>query len=395
MDLAGSRTFVPLLAVSLLTGVGYALAGPFLSAFLIKDVAAGPVAVGGFLLSGSVAALVVGTVIGRLSDARAVRREVIVWGSVAATAAYGLFAVTRDYWLLLAVSLTLVAVSSSLAPQTFAYARQVVERSGSTKGPLAVSVVRTVVSVSWVVGPPVGALLIDTRGFAGLFAVAAGLYLAAALVTFASLPELGGGSVPVVSRDGSPRRVLVSAAVAFVLLQSADVLGLLVMPLYVTDVLHGTTSDAGLVMGLCAALEIPLMPAFGALALRIDHGVLVLAGGVVALLYYAALLLTTATWQVAAVQVLHAIVISAVMGVGISYFQGLAPDRPGYATTLYTNTLTISAMVSGPLLGVAQAMGYRSAFAIASVLTVFGLALLLVTGRARRGAPDASRPTGS
>lgn len=381
MDLAGSRMFVPLLAVSLLAGVGYALAAPFLSAFLIKDVAAGPVAVGAFLLAGSVAALVAGTVIGRLSDARDVRREVIVWGAVAATVAYGLFAVTRDYWLLLVVSSTLVAVASSLVPQTFAYARQAVERRGSTRGPLAISAVRMVFSVSWVVGPPVGAVLIDTSGFAGLFGVAAGLYLAAALVTFVLLPELGGASTPVAARDGSPRRVLVTAAVAFVLLQSADILGLLVMPLYVTDVLHGTTSDAGLVMGLCAALEIPLMLGFGALASRVDHKVLVLVGGVVALLYYAALLLTTATRQVAAAQVLHAIFISAVMGVGISYFQGLAPDRPGYATTMYTNTLTISAMVSGPLLGPAQATGYRSAFAIAFVLTVLGLGLLLATGR--------------
>jgi MFS transporter, SET family, sugar efflux transporter len=72
-----------------------------------------------------------------------------------------------------------------------------------------------------------------------------------------------------------------------------------------------------------------------------------------------------------------------VMGVGISYFQGLAPDRPGYATTMHTNTLTVGAMVSGPLLGLAQALGYRSAFAIASALTVLGLGLLVVLRSAR------------
>ncbi|GAB3008750.1 sugar efflux transporter [Saccharothrix stipae] len=394
MRLASPRPFVPLLAVSLLTGVGYALAGPFLSAFLIKEVAAGPVAVGAFLLSGSVAALVAGTAIGRLSDARAVRRTVIVWGAVAATATYGLFSVTRDYWLLLVVSLTSAAVASSLVPQTFAYARQAMERGGAARAPLAISALRTVMSVSWVVGPPAGAVLIDTSGFAGLFGVAAGLYLVAALVTVVVLPELGGTSPPP-SRTAAPRRTLVPAAVAFALLLSGDMLGFLVLPLHVTEVLSGTTSDAGLIMGLCAAVEIPLMLGFGALALRVDHGLLVLTGGVVALVYYAALLVTTATWQVAAAQVLHAIVIAAVMGVGISYFQGLAPDRPGYATTMYTNATTASAMVSGPLVGLAQALGYRSAFAIAFVLTVFGLVLLLVTGRATRGGPVACPPTAS
>jgi MFS transporter, SET family, sugar efflux transporter len=382
VDLA--RPAVPLLAVTLLTGVGYALVLPFTSAFLIKGVGAGPVAVGAFLLSGSVAALVAGTLIGRLSDARAVRRAVIGWGAVAAAVAYGVFSVTRLYWLLLVVTLTLAAVASSLVPQTFAYARQAVERGGSARAPLAISALRTVTSVSWVVGPPVGAVLIDTGGFAGLFASAAGLYLVAALVTFFLLPEIGDASAPAaVERPGSSHRAVLVASVAFVLLNSGDVLGLLVLPLHVTDVLHGTTSDAGLIMGLCAAMEIPLMLGFGALAVRVDHGLLVLAGGVVAPAYYAVLLLTTATWQVAAAQVLHAIVVSAVMGVGISYFQGLAPDRPGYATTMHTNTLTVGAMVSGPLLGLAQALGYRSAFAIASALTVLGLGLLVVLRSAR------------
>jgi SET family sugar efflux transporter-like MFS transporter len=379
---ARSRPFAAVLGLSLFTGVGYALAGPFMSVFLIKELAAGPVAVGAFLLADSVAALVVGTLIGRLSDVRAVRRAVIVWGTVAATVAYALFSVVRDYWLLLAVSVTLVAVATSLVPQTFAYARQAVERTGSTKAPLAISTLRTVMSLSWVVGPPIGAVLIDTSGFTGLFGVAAALYLVAAVGTVVLLPGLGTAAVtPTGERVGSPRRDVVLAAGAFVLLQAGDVLGFLALPLYVTDVLHGTTSDAGLIIGLCAALEIPLMLGFGALALRVDHGLLVLTGGVVALGYYGALVVTTATWQVAVAQVLHAIVISTVMGVGISYFQRLAPDRPGYATTLYTNTLKVGTMVSGPLLGLAQTLGYRSAFAIAFGLSVIGLGLLLAVRR--------------
>ncbi|NUT47711.1 MAG: sugar efflux transporter [Saccharothrix sp.] len=376
-----SHPFAAVLAVSLFTGVGYALAVPFLSVFLVKEVAAGPVAVGGFLLADAVAALVVSTLVGRLSDARAVRRAVIVWSTAAATVAYALFSVVRDYRLLLVVSLTLVAVGSSLMPQTFAYARQAVERAGSAKGPLAISALRTVMSLSWVVGPPVGAVLIDTTGFTGLFGLAAALYLMGAVTAVVLLPELGGTASPAGERVGSPRRDVLLAAVAFGLLQGGDLLGFLALPLYVTDVLHGTTSDAGLIIGLCAALEIPLMLAFGALALRVDHGVLVLTGGVVALAYYAVLLVSAATWQVAAAQVLHAIVISAVMGVGISYFQGLAPDRPGYASTLYANTQKVSAMVSGPLFGLAQTLGYRSAFVIAIVLSVVGIVLLLAVRR--------------
>lgn len=376
------RPFAPLIAVSLLTGLGYALATPFMSLFLIKELSASPFAVGAFLLTTSLAALAVSTVLGRWSDARAVRRKLMVYGSLAGGVSFGLFAVVRNYWLLLVVSLTLAAVASSLMPQMFAYARQALERTGSARAPLAISTLRTMLSVSWVGGPPVAALLVDWSGFLGLFAVSAVVYFVAALVTVWALPELGGVGESARPADGAgPRREIVLAALAFVLLQGATAVGVYAMPLYVTEVLHGSTSDAGLVLGLCAALEIPLMLGFGALAMRVDHRVLVLAGGAVALAYYGVMLLTTATWQVAAAQALHAVVISAVMGVGISYFQDLAPDRPGYATTLYSNTAKVSAMLAGPLLALAQVFGYRSAYGIGLVMSAAGLALLLLARR--------------
>ncbi|MEU4746716.1 sugar efflux transporter, partial [Actinosynnema sp. NPDC023658] len=355
--------------MSLLTGVGYALAGPFLSLFLIKEVGAGPVAVGAFLLISALVSMLVSTLVGRFSDSRAIRRTLLAVAGSAGAVSWALFAVLRDYWLLLGVAVTLFAVASSQMPQMFAYARQLLERSGSAKAPLAMSGLRTTMSVAWVGGPPLGALLIVGGGFTGLFGVSAAVYVLAVVVTLVWLPELGPSSPPSheVERQSGLRREVVLAAAAFVLLQCATSVGVAAMPLFVTEDLGGTTGDAGLVLGLCAALEIPLMLGFGALAIRVNHRVLVLAGGAVALVYYGIMLLTEATWQVMAAQVLHAVVISAVMGVGISYFQDLAPGRPGYASTLFTNTAKTSAMLSGPLLGLAQHLGYRTAYGMGLV----------------------------
>lgn len=379
-----SRPFVPLVSVSLLTGTGYALVGPFLSLFLIKELNAGPVALGAFLLVSALGQIAVSTVVGRLSDARAIRRLLMLAASAAGAVAWLLFAFVRDYWVLLVVSVTVGAVASSQMPQMFAYARQALDRSGSTKAPLAMSALRTVVSIAWVGGPPVGALLMSGVGFTGLFAVTAVFYVVAAVVIAQWLPELGGAKSESpeveVGRPGA-RTEIVLAALAFILLQGATAVGVAAMPLFVTENLGGTAADAGVVLGLCAALEIPLMLGFGALAVRRSQRALVLAGGAVALAYYGVVLVVQETWQVMAAQVLHAVVISAVMGLGISYFQALAPDRPGYASTLYTNTFKISAMLSGPLLGVAQHFGYRSAYGIGLVMSVLGLVLLLAARR--------------
>ncbi|WP_309110896.1 sugar efflux transporter [Saccharothrix sp.] len=380
-----ARPFVPLLTVSLLSGVGYALAFPFMSLFLVKELGASPFATGAFLLCGALSSLVVSTLVGRLSDARAVRRNIMIIASIAGGVGYGLFAVIRTYWLLLLVSVALLSVASALMPQLFAYARQVLERTGSTRASLAISALRTMMSVSWVGGPPLAAVLIDISGFTGLYGAAAVICLLGAGVTAFTLTEPGSAEPTESTTDGTgPRREIAFAAAAFALLQGATSVGVVAMPLYITDVLRGSTSDAGLVLGLCAALEIPLMLAFGALGMRIELRRIVLAGGVVAPAYYGVMLTTSTTWQVAAAQVLHATVISAVMGVGITYFQDIAPDRPGYATTMYTNTMKVSGMLSGPLLALSAVFGYRSAYAIGLVMSALGLLFLLATRRNER-----------
>jgi SET family sugar efflux transporter-like MFS transporter len=162
------------------------------------------------------------------------------------------------------------------------------------------------------------------------------------------------------------------------------VLGVQAMPLYVSDDLHGRLRDAGMILGLCAALEIPLMVAFGALATRVPLHRLVLLGGGFGVVYYGLVTAATGAWQVAAAQLLNACFVSATMGLGISLFQDLLPGRPGRATALFTNTNRVSAMLAGPVLGLAQHFGYRLAYGAGTALCAGGLALLAHTLRAPR-----------
>ncbi|WP_063710758.1 sugar efflux transporter [Actinokineospora enzanensis] len=382
------RSFVPLGATCVAVGVANALAVPFLSVFLTGDVGVQPVPLGAFLLATPVAGVVVSTVIGRLSDTRTDRRLLLRVGGVAGAIGYSLYVFLRDYWALLAVSTTLVAVASALIPQMFAFARHAVLRSGTTKGPLIISGLRTLISVSWVAGPPLAALLVAVSGFRGLFGAVAVCYALATVLTF-RLPDPGtvahDPTKPRVRPGPLPRQVWF-AAPAFVLIQGAGSLGVMTLPLFVAADHGGGPADAGLILGLCAALEIPLMIWLGVLAIKADQHLLVLTGAVVALGYHTAMYLTGSLWQVAAAQVLNAVVIASVAGVGISYFQSLAPDRPGTATTLYTNTTVAGSMIAGPLLGVAAKLGYRDSYLMSLVMAGLG-AFLLALARPRRVSP--------
>jgi SET family sugar efflux transporter-like MFS transporter len=371
---------------SVITAVGlaHALAMPFLALFLTTEVGASPVALGAFLLVSPLAGLVASTWIGRLSDQRAVRRNLLVAGGLAGATGSVLFAVLRDYWLLLIVSVTLLSVASSLLAQVFAYARQSTERDGSSRAPLVISSLRTLLSVAWVGGPPLAALLLAKTGYAGLYIGSGVFYAVVALVT-ARMPELGGtGETQVEQGSRLPFRLVAIPTTAFVLMFASLTLSVNAIPLFVTNALHGTAGDAGLILGLCAALEIPLIMWFGVLAAKVDLRRLVGLGAVSALAYHSVMLMTQSVWHVLAAQVLNAIVISAIMGVGILFFQALAPDRPGFTTTLYTNTITLGAMIGGPLLGLAQQIGYRSAYLMCLVISVIGLILLVITGMTAR-----------
>lgn len=354
-----------------------ALAVPFGSLFLTSEVGVTPFQLGFFLIMSPLASVVASTVMGRLSDGRVQRRYMLAAGGVAGAIGYGLFAVLRDYWFLLGTSVVFIAITSSLLPQLFAYGRQV------SQGPsMVVSVLRTLLSVAWVAGPPLAALLVAKTGWIGLFAATALLQLGVAvLALLLPIPAAVPRQEKAEEVAGPARGNMSVVSAAFLFLQGAVSLAVSGLPLFVTTELNGTTADAGLAMGLCAALEIPMILWFGSLANRTSQHKLVLIGAVISLSYHGLMVFTDSMWQVMAAQLLHATVISLIMGVGITYFQSLDPGRPGHATTMFSNTQIVGGMVAGALLGVSQGLGFRWVYGFSFAMCVCGLALLLVAGR--------------
>jgi SET family sugar efflux transporter-like MFS transporter len=376
------RTLAPIGVVMTLVGLVTAFVSPFLPLFVSRDLHAGPGLVSLFLFGMPLAAVAVATVVGRISDRPATRRRLLILGAVAGVLGFALFAVIRAYWASLAVALTLVALSASMLPQSFAFSRAMLDRVSPARAAAGISSLRSLLSLSWVAGPPLAAYLIETVDFRGLYLVAAGMYLAILPVVFRFRDADGArsgpapGDPPPVAPAGPSRGQLLRTRAAFVLWQCSGSLGVMSMPLFVSVDLRGDVGDAGLILGLCAAVEIPLMLLFGALAVRRPLRRLVLVGAGLGVAYYLAMSLTRSVWHVALAQLLNAAFIASVTGLGISYFQGLMPTRLGRATTMFTNSNRISAMLAGLAFGFVQVAGYRASYIIGAGLCVAGLALL-------------------
>ncbi|MEU4621067.1 sugar efflux transporter [Actinoplanes sp. NPDC023801] len=374
------RRLLPLGLVFLTVGIATAVVGPFLGLFLSTAVDAGPVQVTFFLVTASLSGVAVSWAIGRISDRRPMRRTLLIIGALAGCAASGATAFVRDYWVLLALTATAMAIAGSLFPQSFAYARQVLQNDDPQRTAMGISTLRTVFSIAWVGGPTLAAFLLQAGDFQYVYGTAAVMYLIAALGVIRWLPEV---EAPAAARDSEetsarPPWVVYPILAGFITMQTSMVLSVQAMPLFVSSELNGEVSDVGLILGLCAALEIPLMLGFGWLSMRVPLRRIILVGAACGVLYQALVYSASSVWMLAVAQIPNAVLIAAAAGLGISYFQDLMPRHPGRASTMFANTFPIGQVLSAPLFGLAQEFGFRLAYGLNLGLTALGLVLLLV-----------------
>jgi SET family sugar efflux transporter-like MFS transporter len=351
-----------------------------------------------FLVIWPLTGVALSTVLGRISDRRPIRRRILISAALAGVVGSGLTAFIRDYWVLLAVAVTMMAIAGGVMPQAFAYARVVLQ--GSPTAAMTTSALRTLFSIAWVGGPPLAALLLSVGGFRASYGFAAVMYGVAALVAYAWLPEptpdllrsQPADSPPVVAAPDAPRRVIALTALSFILMQCATGLGVQSMSLLVTGPLHSPLSNAGLVLGLCAGLEIPLMLSFGALAGRLPLRRLILIGPMFSITYLLVVGTAQHVWVIAAAQVLNACAISVTQGLGVTYIQDLMPAHPGRASTLFANSFAAGLILAGPVLGASQHFGYRTSYAIATCIAAGGFVLLVLGRPAARPATPVAPP---
>lgn len=413
------RVLLPLSFVYLGVGLATAMAMPYLTLFLTDEVKVDGTRQAVFLAASPVAAVLANTLFGRLSDRLPSRRGLMVVTALLGGAGACANAFSRDYWVLLAVAVTLTASGGTLMSQMFAYSREVLD--GHPQVALTISALRSIFSLAWVAGPPVAAVVLAGFSFTGVWSFSAVLYLLSALTVLATprrhaatapADAAGPGPAPacadpadVVVAQGLagdtdadtdarvpavhvPRLLLWSTLAAFVLARCAGNLSVQALSLYTTRELHGTVANAGLLLGVCAALEIPLMLGLGVLSAKVPLQRLLVIGAVCGVAYMGLAVVATDLWQLVLGQLLNATVIAATTGLGITYVQDLVPGSPGRGSALFANTFAVGNVLAGPVLGAAQEFGYRMPFAVGLGMCVAATGLLMV-GRGRAASPVA------
>ena len=372
-------TSAAFLIVAFFTGIAGALQTPTLSLFLTNEVHVRPAMVGFFFTGSAIIGILVSQFLAGRSDRKGDRKSLIVFCCLLGVMACVLFARNRNYFILLFVGVFLSSFGSTANPQLFALAREHADHTGR-EAVMFSSVLRAQVSLAWVIGPPLAYALAMGFGFTVMYLSAAVAFVACGALVWFFLPSMRKEPKVATGVLEAPRRNRRDALILFVictLMWGTNSLYIINMPLFIIDELHLPEKLAGIMMGTAAGLEIPTMLIAGYYAKRFGKRFLMRIAAAAGLLFYIGMLTVHTPGLLLALQLLNAIYIGILAGIGMLYFQDLMPGQAGSATTLYTNTTRVGWIIAGSLAGVvAEIWNYHTVFWIALVMCTLTLGCL-------------------
>ncbi|BED53404.1 sugar efflux transporter SetB [Escherichia coli] len=373
-------TSTAFLIVAFLTGIAGALQTPTLSIFLTDEVHARPAMVGFFFTGSAVIGILVSQFLAGRSDKRGDRKSLIVFCCLLGVLACTLFAWNRNYFVLLFVGVFLSSFGSTANPQMFALAREHADKTGR-EAVMFSSFLRAQVSLAWVIGPPLAYALAMGFSFTVMYLSAAVTFIVCGVMVWLFLPSMQKELPLATGTIEAPRRNRRDTLLLFVictLMWGSNSLYIINMPLFIINELHLPEKLAGVMMGTAAGLEIPTMLIAGYFAKRLGKRFLMRVAAVGGVCFYAGMLMAHSPVILLGLQLLNAIFIGILGGIGMLYFQDLMPGQAGSATTLYTNTSRVGWIIAGSVAGiVAEIWNYHAVFWFAMVMIIATLFCLL------------------
>ncbi|MGD9212964.1 MAG: MFS transporter, partial [Desulfobacteraceae bacterium] len=244
---------IRLLILFLLLGLAGASVLPVLSIYLARNINVTPLWIGIFFSANTLAGIGVSQWIAKRSDTGMSRLKILYLANGLCLIGSLLLGYFRWFPALILVGMVWFGFSSTAPPQLFALAR---EQVNDCQAALFQSVLRAAVSISWIIGPPLAYLLFEQIGFRNLMIITAILYGMVLLL----LPGLNDARLASKSPSASITDLrLLGLMLVLMAIFAGNAMYMVYMPLYVCNILGQISIVPGLLMGVAASLEIPIM----------------------------------------------------------------------------------------------------------------------------------------
>lgn len=378
----------------MLIGMGIAVTVPFFVLFATNQLGMTTNQFGLLLALAAITQFTMNSIVARFSDTHAINRKVIIivglfMGAISFTLPFFVHSVVL-FIILYAIFQGLFAPAM---PQLYASARESINQStSSSRAVFANSVLRSMFSFGFLFGPLVGNILNQSWGYSGLFGGTVAIILTTLLLQVFFFKDIKAKKPvrdSIMTEQDAPsmlkHRYLIVPFIAFVLLHIGQWMYTLNMPLFVTQYLHEEEKYVGHLASLCAGLEVPFMIILGMVASKVETRTLLAIAAVCGSLFFGSIGIFESIHMMLVGQVLLAAFLAVLLGIGISYFQDVLPQYPGYASTLFANAMVIGQLL-GNLLGgaMSQWVGLGNVFYVSALSLACGFVLILFTKKNRK-----------
>lgn len=372
-----------------LLGMGLAVTVPFFILYATQELGMTKGQYGLLMALAALAGFLMNTFVGRISDTgRVNRKSLIIFSLLMAAFAFSVyFFIHNVLWFIILYTI-FTGFAAPAMPQMYASARESINVSASNKNAVfANTVLRSMFSLGFLFGPLVGTVLLSKFGYDGLFGGTILLYLIV-LVSMIFLfrdvtterPTRTQNYIEPVAPNLLKDMYLLIPFLAFVMLHVGQWMYTLNMPLFVTEYLQESENNVGYLASLCAGLEVPFMIILGLLASRFQTRTLLMIGALLGGGYYFSIGLFDSVMAMLIGQSALAFFLAILLGLGISYFQDILPDFPGYASTLFSNAMIAGQLIGNLLGGVMSDMvGLGNVFYVSAAFIAVAFVLLIFT----------------
>lgn len=373
----------------ILLGMALAITVPFFVLYATQELGMTRGLYGVMMALFALAGFMVNTIVARFSDrANFNRKYMIMFSVMMAAIAFSTYFYIDNPVVFIMIYVFFGGMGAPAMPQLYASARESINVSASSKNAVfANTLLRSMFSFGFLFGPLVGTVLLKKFGFAGIFGGTILLYIIVLLSFLLFYKEIkveklaySKGHIEPVAPNLLKDMYLLIPFLAFVFLHIGQWMYTLNMPLFVTEFLNADESNVGYLASLCAGLEVPFMIILGILASRFQTRTLLMVGAVFGGGYYFSIGVFDSVTAMLIGQIGLAFFLAILLGLGISYFQDILPDFPGYASTLFSNAM-IAGQLLGNLLGgvMSDVVGLGNVFYVSSSFVLIAFILLIFT----------------
>ncbi|WP_158967248.1 sugar efflux transporter [Paraglaciecola sp. L3A3] len=377
--LASTKLFIVL---SILTGLVGAFINPLMSYFLVDSLDVPPIYIGLYTISLTISGIVISQWLGSLADKGTSSRKLYLLATAGTVLALVIYSNTQSFIVVLIAGVILMALGNATTPQMLTLGRQ-------WAGNNTVNItqfnarIRACFSFAWMLGPPLGFMLVASVGFSGAFSVAIFFGLLGMLFVTFFVPEQQ------IDESKQQSTKMQKAPLSFWYLGAAVVMGSTAntmytsaLPLYTLNELKLPSYTPGVLMGIVACIEIPVMLFTTRLSRWVNKKDLMIISFMFGLVFYIGIFNATLFWHFALLQLLNAVFYGLYAGIGLTLMQEQLPQRIGFTSAFYSNGIKIGLMFGSTGAGfIAQFFSFKHTSVGSAIAAILGVICLLLFSR--------------